>query len=188
MSEFWIYIGFFVVLVIAIIAMYNSIISAFNMVKRAWADVHTYERQKIKILESLEPVLQQYVEHESKTLKEIVALRSSIQSLGAEPNVKALAEVQRGTGDLLRGLSLVVENYPDLKANTVFLDLMANIRRQNENVGAAIAIFNRNVEIFNTKIETVPTNLVNSWFAHKTRVEEFSESQAAENIEYRPNL
>lgn len=172
-----------------VIGIHNGIIAAFNTVKRSWADVHTYERQKVNILEALEPVVQQYASHESQTLKDIVALRSNIMAMqSAEPDVNVLAKVQQQTDSLLKGLSVVLENYPDLKADSLFLDLTANIRAQNENVAAAIAIFNRNVAIFNTKIESIPANLVNGLMTKKQRVDEFRDSMAERNIEYRPNF
>lgn len=187
--------GLLVILAIAVvvagivIGMHNGIIKAYNTVKRSWADVHTYERQKVNILESIEPVVQQYAAHESGVLKEIVALRSNILSMNStEPDVNQLTQVQRQTDELLKGLSIVMENYPDLKANTMFLDLTQNIRIQNENVGAAISIFNRNVAIFNTKIESIPTNIVNGLLSKKQRVNEFQDSVADRNIEYKPNF
>lgn len=188
MDTLLVILGVAAAVAVLVIIMHNGIIQAFNMVKRAWADVHTYERQKINILEALEPVVRQHADHESQTLKEIAALRSSIMSMGGEPDAGALARVQGQTDQLLKGLSVVVENYPELKASSLFQDLMENIRRQNENVGAAIAIFNRNVEIFNSKIETIPTNLVNQYVSHKPRIDEFRDSRAGDNIEYRPNF
>lgn len=177
------------ILAIAVIMMHNGIIQAYNTVRRSWADVHAYERQKANILEAMEKVVSQYASHESQTLKDIAALRSSILSMnGAEPDAAALASVERQTGNLLKGLSVVVENYPDLKASTVYLELTGNIRAQNENVGAAISIFNRNVNILNDKLETIPTNLVNRYLTKKNRIDEFRDSTAEQNIEYRPNF
>ncbi len=56
----------------------------------------------------------------------------------------------------------VVENYPELKANDIYLKMMNEIEEQNENVGAAISIFNRNVELFNNHIQIFPNNIVNT--------------------------
>lgn len=181
--------GIPVLIIIMIISSYNSIISTFNTVKRSWADVNTYERQKVNILDSLEPLVSQYASHESSTLKDITALRQNIVDLNKkELDTDALTKVQQGTDQLIKGLSVTVENYPELKANTVYLDLMSQIKSQNENVGAAISIFNRNVEIFNSKIESIPTNIINGLLTKKSRVQEFKDSTAEKNIEYSPNF
>lgn len=181
--------GLPVIIIFMIISAYNSIISTFNTVKRSWADVNTYERQKVNILDSLEPLVSQYASHESSTLQDITALRQNIIDLNKKDlDTDALSKVQQGTDQLIKGLSVTVENYPDLKANTIYLDLMSQIKSQNENVGAAISIFNRNVEIFNSKIESIPSNMVNALLTKKTRVQEFKDSTAEKNIEYRPNF
>lgn len=177
------------VVAIFIISSYNGIISSYNMVKRAWADVNVYEKQKVSILDGLEPLVEQYSGHESNTLKEITALRENIAGLGeGEINTETLGKVQRGTNELMKGLNVTLESYPDLKANTIYLDLMSQIKDQNENVGAAISIFNRNVARFNVKIESVPTNIINNMFAKKDRINEFSDQAAASNIGYSPNF
>ncbi|WP_208642032.1 LemA family protein [Idiomarina ramblicola] len=183
-------LGFVVLIfIIAFISMYNTIISKHNLVKRAWSDVANYERQKVNILDSLEPVVDQYTSHEASTLKDITELRQNIKSLdGKEPDVETLGQIQKQTDELIKGMSITVESYPDLKANTVYLDLMGQIKDQNENVGAAISIFNRNVEIFNSYIESFPSNIVNGMSAKKNRITEFSDSITDQNIEYKPSF
>ena len=64
--------------------------------------------------------------------------------------------------ELIRSLNVIVENYPELKADTLYSKMMDDIQEQNENVGAAISIFNRNVEVFNNQIEVFPNNLINT--------------------------
>ncbi len=64
--------------------------------------------------------------------------------------------------ELIRSLNVVVENYPELKADTLYSKMMDDIQEQNENVGAAISIFNRNVEVFNNQIEVFPNNIINT--------------------------
>lgn len=180
---------FALVVLIYFVSTYNAIISKHNLVKRAWSDVANYERQKVNILDSLEPVVDQYTSHEAGTLNDITKLRQSIKSLdGKEPDVETLGQIQKQTDALIKGMSITVESYPDLKANTVYLDLMGQIKDQNENVGAAISIFNRNIEVFNSYIESFPTNIVNGTLAKKNRITEFSDSITDQNIEYKPSF
>lgn len=178
-----------VIVVLATISIYNGIIRRFNAVRRAWADVHTYERQKVQILESLEPLVAKYMRYERGVLEQITTLRGNILGLGhSAPDLPSLQQVETHTRTLMRKLLVSLENYPELKANTVFLNLMTQISAQNENVGAAISIYNRNVELFNSGIETFPDNLVNSVLAHKIHIEEFRDAVPPRNIEYRPNV
>ena len=64
----------------------------------------------------------------------------------------------------MRSLNVVIENYPELKANDIYLKMMNEIEEQNENVGAAITIYNRNVELFNNQIQIFPHNIINNMF------------------------
>ncbi|MFP3480741.1 LemA family protein, partial [Burkholderia sp. SIMBA_057] len=81
-----------------------------------------------------------------------------------------------------------VENYPELKASETYQKLMREITDQQENIGAAIRIFNQNVEDFNNGIEVFPNSLVNSMLNHKEKIKTFSDSQAEEGFEYKPNI
>ena len=82
----------------------------------------------------------------------------------------------------------MVENYPELKANDIYLKMMNEIEEQNENVGAAISIFNRNVELFNNHIQVFPNNIVNTMTVGKKAVRPFRDATALQNFDYRPNF
>lgn len=187
--SFWIIVAVVAAAVLSVIFSYNGIVKHYNAVKRAWANVHNYERQKVKILESLQPQVAQYTDYEKGLQTQITELRSSIDALDAgEPRVGSLRQVEAKTQEVMQGLSVTMENYPDLKANELFLNLMEEITSQNENVGAAISIFNRDVEQFNARIKMFPHNLVNASLNRKHHIDEFSDSSAAENIEYQPEF
>ncbi|VFS46490.1 LemA family protein [Budvicia aquatica] len=115
------------------------------------------ERQKNNIIPNLEKVVEQYRQHEASLFEKITELRSSLKQLNTDNvDLKTLADTQAKTTMLLNGLYAVAENYPDLKASQVFNNLMAEITEQQENIGAAIRIFNQNVEAFNNGIEVFP--------------------------------
>ena len=178
-----------VIVIFIIIGVHNRIIGNFNASQRAWADVATYERQKVTILDGLEPLISQYSNFESDTLKTITQLRNSISNLSQNNlDVDALQNIQAETKLLMDKVSIVVENYPDLKANEIYLKLMKEITDQNENVGAAISIFNRNVEIFNNSIEVFPNSMVNNMISKKVKIQPFTDSSVDKNIEYKPNF
>ncbi|MDF0535882.1 LemA family protein [Shewanella yunxiaonensis] len=175
--------------VLAIIVIHNSIIGRYNATQRAWSDVIAQERQKNKILPSLEQVAAQYSEYEKGLLEKVTALRSALAALSADTiDTKGLAKAESHMSEVVKGLNIAVEAYPELKASELFSKLMREITEQQENIGAAVRIFNRNVELFNNGIEVFPNNLVNSTFTHKHRLDTFDDSEAAAGFEYKPNF
>ena len=88
----------------------------------------------------------------------------------------------------MKSLNVVVENYPELKANQLYAKMMDDIQEQNENVGAAITIFNRNVEAFNNTIEVFPNNIINTMTLAKKAIRPFSDPVVNQNFDYKPNF
>ncbi|CAI1935456.1 LemA family [Serratia fonticola] len=182
-------VGIIVLAAIVIVIIYNLIVSRMNAVVRAWADVVTQERQKNNVLPTLEKIASDYKDYEATILKQVTELRTSLKNLNTDTmNLGALSETSEKTISLLNGLYAVAENYPVLKASELYRDLMAEITEQQENISAAIRIFNRNVEEFNNSIEMFPNSLINSLFNKKSKLNTFSDSQAESDFEYKPNI
>lgn len=189
MTELIIFIGIPVALATFIILIYNGIVGRFNAVERAWASVLTQERQKNKIIPAVEKMVEDYKLHEGGLLTEVTKLRSAIQELqNGEVNPQKLSVTEQLTSSLLQGLKVTVEAYPELKASDVYLKVMAEISEQQEQIAAAIRIFNQNVEDFNNGIQMFPGSLVNSFLNKKSKVETFSDSQASSGFDYKPNV
>lgn len=184
-----IFLAIFALILVWGIFVRNNIVRYFNATRRAWAEVANFERQKIKTLESLESTLQQYTQFEKSTLEKVTELRQQILNLNMqETDVSRLQHIESLSKDLMKNLSVVVENYPELKADTLYAKMMDDIQEQNENVGAAITIFNRNVEEFNNTIEIFPNNMVNTLTLSKKPIRPFSDAVAMQNFDYRPNF
>ena len=184
-----IFIGIFVALVIWAIMVRNNIVRYFNATQRAWAEVANFERQKVKTLETLEQTLAQYTQFEKSTLEKVTELRQQILNLNLKnTDVTQLQHVEKLSQDLMKNLSVVVENYPELKANTLYAKMMDDIQEQNENVGAAITIFNRNVEEFNNIIQIFPNNMINTMTLAKQAIRPFSDNVVTQNFDYKPNF
>ncbi|MEG1347691.1 MAG: LemA family protein [Hafnia sp.] len=170
------------------IAIHNGIIANANRIRRSWADVITYQRQKTNILDGLTPHLKGYTDYESGLLKSITSLRSQISELPATPDNASLASVQNNTQALLGGLRVAFEAYPTLEASKILSNVMREIVEQEENIGASIQIYNASVEYFNNSIQTVFGSLINRMFTGKQEAESFSDSKAASNFEFAPKL
>ncbi|MFC6441673.1 LemA family protein [Bowmanella sp. JS7-9] len=178
-----------VLLFVVIISIYNGIISRENAVKRAWADVITQERQKNKTLPHIEQIASQHQEFEQQVQSNIAALRSAMGKLDSTtPDTAALAAVEQQSKQLIQGMHIAVEAYPDLKTSSLFNNLMREISEQQDNVGAAIRLFNQNVEDFNNGISVFPNVLVNAWFLRKQAVDTFRDNDAEAGFDYRPNI
>lgn len=185
----FIFIAIFVVLIVWGIMIRNNIVRYFNATKRAWAEVANFEVQKAKILENLERTLAQYTHFEKSTLEKVTELRQQILNLNLNnTDVSQLQHIEKLSQDLMKNLNVVVENYPELKADQLYLKMMDEIQQQNENVGAAITIFNRNVEEFNNIIQIFPNNMINTMTLAKQPIRPFSDNVVTQNFDYKPNF
>ncbi len=99
-----------------------------------------------------------------------------------------LQHIEQLNQELMRNLNIVVENYPELKADTLYSQMMQEIQEQNENISAAISIFNRNVEAFNNQIEVFPNNMINTITLAKKPIRPFRDPIMSQNYRYRPNF
>lgn len=92
------------------------------------------------------------------------------------------------SSSLMSSFKVSVEDYPDLKSSDLYKSLMQEITEQQENIGAALRIFNSNVQIFNTYIQSFPSNIVNSSLNKKKVVDMFKEDEAVDSVGFSPNL
>ncbi|EMJ4585574.1 LemA family protein [Pseudomonas aeruginosa] len=174
--------------VLSTIGLYNGIIGGHNRAQRAWSDVLAFERAKTKVLEALLEQAKLFKEYESNVVETVTRLRSAISGLPKEANGDALETVERETKELLGGLRVAFEAYPDLKASEVVNSLMREISEKQDNVAASITIFNREVERFNNAIQMFPGSLVNSFLNKKKAINPFTDGAASAGFEYRPNF
>ena len=175
--------------IVACVMIRNNIVRHHNASIRAWSDVASYERQKIKILDGLQPLVEQYSNFEQGTLEKVTELRQNILNLNVNnTDVSQLQRIESLNKELMHSLNVVVENYPELKANEIYLKMMNEIEEQNENVGEAITIFNRNVELFNNHIQVFPNNIVNTMTMGKKAIRPFRDQAVTQNFDYRPNF
>jgi len=130
-----------------------------------------------------------YFNATKSTLEKVTELRQQILNLNVNnTDISQLQQIEKMSQELIRSLNVVVENYPELKADSLYSKMMDDIQEQNENVGAAISIFNRNVELFNNQIEVFPNNLINTLTLSKKAIRPFKDNLVNENFDYKPNF
>jgi len=127
-----------------------------------------------------------YARHESETLKAVTDARSKVGSVQVSRDVlndpQAFGKFQEAQGELSGALSrlmVVVERYPDLKANQNFLDLQNQLEGTENRVNVARVRYNKAVQDFNTSIRTFPNSLTNSLLLHLNRKEPFKADEGA---------
>lgn len=177
------------ILMVSIVVMYNKIITGMNRARRAWSDVIAYEKLKNDLIPQLNEVVSSFKDFESTFIENVTKLRESISNLHENKiDINALNNTEQLSNSLFSQLKVTAENYPELASSELYQDLIKQIAEKNDNVAAAITIYNRGVELFNNTIEMFPINLVNTMFASKDKLQSFHQKNTVENYDYKPNF
>ncbi len=161
---FLIFLGIIILLVLWFIGMYNGLVRSRMQVKNAWSQIDVQLKRRHDLIPNLVETARGYMKHERETLESITKART--QAMQAQ----SVAESAKAEGELseaLKRFMLVVENYPDLKASQNFLALQEELATTENKVGFARQFYNDQVMQYNTKIQSVPTNLIANMFGFK---------------------
>ena len=166
---------------------YNTIQQNDEKVIASWGDVEAAYQRRADLIPNLVEVVKGYAAHEKDTLIAVVEARSKVGKvqIGADVinNPEAMARFQAAQGGLSSALSrlmVVVERYPDLKANQNFLDLQHQLEGTENRINVARVRFNDAVRIFNSSIRTFPNNLTNKFILKLPRKEPFKAEAGSE--------
>lgn len=169
-------IGIVAILAIWMIGMYNGLVRLRNQVKNAWSQIDVQLKRRHDLIPNLVETAKGYMKHERETLEEITKARSqAMQADTVADRGKAESEL---SGALSR-FQLVVENYPDLKANQNFLSLQEELTTTENKVAFSRQFYNDQVLKLNTRIESFPTNIMAGMFGF-TQSDFFEVEVAAE--------
>jgi LemA protein len=164
----WVLIGIVVLVVLALlwaVVAYNGLIKLRNLVQESWKQIDVELHRRYDLIPNLVETVKGYASHERGTFEAVTAARAAAAAPGSTPAQQAQQENML-TG-ALRQLFAVAEAYPDLKANTNFLELQSQLTQTEDRIAAGRRFYNANVRSFNTKIQTVPTNVVANMFSFK---------------------
>lgn len=156
------------VVVLVVVFTYNSIISLKNDVARSWAGIDVQLKRRTDLIPNLVSTVQGYAKHEKQLFESIATARSSLISSQQSKNVSQAAVADSSLTDSLKTVFAVAEKYPDLKANEHFLRLQKELSQTENQIAASRRIYNENVTLFNTTIETFPNNVFASVFGFKS--------------------
>ena len=159
MNGFLIFLG---LLLIVVIAIYNSIIQLKHNVDKSESGIDVYLQQRFDLIPNLVEVTKGYMNYESDLLEKIARLRTIYNQ---SKDVNASNELN----NQFKTLMAVVENYPELKASEQFSKLQKSLVKVESQLQAARRIYNNDVTKYNTKIATFPNNLIANLFGFKER-------------------
>lgn len=154
---FWIFLGIIVLLILTAIGIYNRIVALNQRCDQAYADVDVQLRMRHDLIPNLVETVKGYASHEKETLDAVIKARQ--QAVSAEgPQAQGQAEGMLGAA--LGRLFALAEAYPDLKANTNFLELQRELSDVENKIAAARRFFNSAVQEYNTIIQQIPGNFI----------------------------
>lgn len=166
---------------------YNTMQANEEAVKAAWGDVEASYQRRNDLIPNLVEVVKAYAKHERETLTAVTEARAKIGTIQMSKNIiddpKAFAqfqEAQSAMSGALSRLMLVVERYPDLKANQNFQDLQHQLEGTENRINVARVRYNKAVETFNTSIRVLPNNITNSLLLHLKLKEPFKAEPGTE--------
>jgi LemA protein len=167
---------------------YNSLQMKEEQVFKAWADVEATLQRRADLIPNLVATVKGYAAHEKETLEAVINARAKATSVQLSPEdlsnqaaMQQLAEAQGGLTSALSKLMVVVERYPDLKANQNFLDLQNQLEGTENRINVARQRYNAAVEVFNGSIRRFPQSLTNSLLLKLDRKEYYKADEGAQN-------
>jgi LemA protein len=181
MTIIYIVIAIVVIAAIWVIASYNGFITLINRAKEAWSDIEVQLKRRYDLIPNLVNTVKGYATHEAGTLQKVTDARANALS------AQTVGEHTKAEGELagtLKSLFAVAESYPDLKANTNFLELQRELSDTENKIQASRRFYNTNVRDLNIGVESFPSNIIAKVF--KFNALEFFELPEGEQVAHQP--
>lgn len=153
-----------IAIIIAIISTYNSLVQSRNKVRNSWSQIEVQLQRRFDLIPNLVETVKGYMKHEEETLTKVTELRTSWAKASS---INEKADLDNKLSGVLKTIMAVSENYPDLKANQNFMNLEQELKETENKISYARQFYNDSVTIYNTKTETIPTNIIASLFGFK---------------------
>ncbi len=150
-----------VLLILYVIGTYNGLVKFRNRVKDQWSQIDVQLKRRFDLIPNLVSTVKGYAKHEQETLEDIVKIRNTYTSANT-PNEKM--EANQELTQAISKLFALVENYPDLKANTNFLELQNELQETENKIAVARQFYNDTVLTYNNKVDMFPSNIIAKMF------------------------
>lgn len=173
------------VLGVALVVMYNGLVKLKVRVEEAWSDIGVQLKYRLDLIPNLVNTVRGYAQHEEGAFAQVNEARTKLASA---QGVAETAQAEQQMQGALKGLLAIAEAYPDLKANTNFLDLQQKLTDTEDKIQASRRFYNAGVRDLNTKIQTFPTSLIAQMFKFEKRdffeVEDREVAETAPKVEF----
>ncbi|BCX80051.1 LemA family protein [Campylobacter sp. 19-13652] len=185
----------FIILIVAIVALgawimpqYNNLVKLDEGVNAKWAQVQNQYKRRADLIPNLVQTVKGYAKHESQTLQNVIEARSKATSinlnasdLSDQAKMKAFVDAQNSLSSALSKLMVVVEKYPELKADESFLKLQDQLEGTENRIAIARKDYIDELQGFNTVLRSFPTNLIAKIFTQISPKESFKASENEQN-------
>ena len=162
----WIILGIIALLVIALILLYNRLVTLRNRVENAWAQVDVQLKRRYDLIPNLVETVKGYAAHERETFEAVTAARARAQAAQGPAEQGAAEGI---LGQALGRLFAVAEAYPELQADENFRQLQEELAQTENRIAVSRQVYNDTVLTYNTAIQTVPGVVVAGPFGFSRR-------------------
>jgi len=153
-----------ILVVVALIVSYNRFQTQKNLITESWKQIDVELQRRFDLIPNLIETVRGYAKHEQSLIEAVTRARTNADQHRTDGPADR-QEPEQQLGRAVTGLIAVAENYPDLKASANFLELQKELAHTEDRIAAGRRFYNGNVRAYNTRIQTVPSNLVASMFS-----------------------
>ncbi len=157
-------VGVILVIILAIVGVYNNLVSLKMRVKNAWAQIDTQLKRRFDLIPNLVETVKGYTKHEQETLEKVIAARNTYVTA---TSVEDKAAANNQLTATLKNLFALSEAYPDLKANENFMQLQTELTGTEDKIAYSRQFYNDTVQMYNTAIMRFPSNIIAGMFNFK---------------------
>lgn len=156
-------------------SVYNNMVTQDEGVKTAWSQVENQYQRRMDLIPNLVNTVKGYAAHEKETLEGVVSARAEATKTTIDPSnlteesLQKFQSAQGALGNALSRLMLVMERYPDLKANQNFMELQAQLEGTENRISVERKRFNEVAQAYNTYIRHFPNNLLSGMFGFQSK-------------------
>jgi LemA protein len=178
-------VGIVVILIMMSVGSYNRLVTAEENVTGAWSQVENVYQRRADLIPNLVNTVKGYADFEQTTLTQVIEARSKATGVNVNANeldensIQQFQQAQQGLSSALSRLMVVVERYPDLKANQNFMDLQSQLEGTENRIAVERRNFNQTAQSYNTQIKRFPTNIMAGMFGFERKAY-FEADQGAE--------
>ena len=163
----WIALGLVALVVVYVVSTYNGLVSLRNLAQEAWSGIDVQLKRRTDLIPNMLETVKGYMTHERETLEAVTAMRAKVVQASQSGNIAGRIQAEGQLSGALTSLMGVVENYPELKANTNFIEFQRTLASVEDELQMARRYYNGAARNLNIKIESFPSNVIANHFSYE---------------------